>query len=63
VIIAMRERTRFPAALLHLLPALKLLVTTGMANASIDLAAARGRGVTVWAPAGRAGRLPSFPGA
>lgn len=47
VIAAMRERTPFPAELLEQLPALKLLVTTGMRNASIDLAAAREHGVTV----------------
>jgi len=47
VIAAMRERTPFPAGLLAQLPALKLLITTGMRNASIDLAAARQRGVTV----------------
>src|ERR1700748_310519 len=47
VIVAMRERTAFPASLLALLPTLKLLVTTGMGNAAIDLDAARERGVTV----------------
>jgi phosphoglycerate dehydrogenase-like enzyme len=43
----MRERTPFGADLLARLPRLRLLVTTGMANASIDLAAARTRGVVV----------------
>lgn len=47
VVVAMRERTPFPRALLERLPALRLLVTTGMANAAIDVAAARERGVTV----------------
>ena len=47
VIVAMRERTVFDAALLESLPQLKLLVTTGMANASIDTAAAARLGVTV----------------
>ncbi|MPZ96777.1 MAG: D-2-hydroxyacid dehydrogenase family protein [Propionibacteriales bacterium] len=47
VVMAMRERTPIPAALLDRLPALRLLVTTGMHNASIDVAAARARGVTV----------------
>lgn len=47
VIAAMRERTPFPADLLAQLPALKLLITTGMRNASIDLAAAQRHGVTV----------------
>jgi phosphoglycerate dehydrogenase-like enzyme len=43
----MRERTPFPAALFVRLPNLKLLVTTGMRNAAIDLEAARKHGVTV----------------
>ncbi len=47
VVVAMRERTPFPRALLSRLPNLKLLVTTGAKNASIDIAAARERGVTV----------------
>jgi phosphoglycerate dehydrogenase-like enzyme len=47
VIAAMRERTPFPAGLLAGLPALRLLITTGMRNASIDLAAAQQHGVTV----------------
>jgi phosphoglycerate dehydrogenase-like enzyme len=47
VIVAMRERTAFDADRLGRLPRLRLLVTTGMANASIDLAAAAARGITV----------------
>ena len=47
VIVAMRERTPFGAGLLSLLPELRLLVTTGMANVSIDLDAAREHGITV----------------
>ena len=43
----MRERTPFPRTLLERLPTLKLLVTTGMRNAAIDLAAAAARQVTV----------------
>lgn len=43
----MRERTPFPRALLERLPKLKLLVTTGHRNDSVDVAAARERGVTV----------------
>jgi len=41
IIIAMRERTPFPATLLKRLPNLKLLITTGMRNLSIDMNAAR----------------------
>lgn len=47
VVIAMRERTRFPREVLERLPALKLLVTTGMRNKSIDVEAATEFGVTV----------------
>jgi phosphoglycerate dehydrogenase-like enzyme len=47
VIVAMRERTPFPRTLLTRLPKLRLLVTTGMRNASIDLQAATDLGVTV----------------
>ena len=47
IVVAMRERTPFPAALLDRLPDLKLLVTTGMRNASIDLEAAARLGITV----------------
>jgi phosphoglycerate dehydrogenase-like enzyme len=47
VIVAMRERTAFPAPVLSRLPALRLLVTTGMRNAAIDLSAADGLGITV----------------
>ena len=44
-VVAMRERTPFPKALVERLPKLKLLVTTGMRNASIDVAAALADGV------------------
>src|SRR5688500_1942200 len=47
VVVAMRERTPFPRSLLSRLPNLKLLVTTGAKNASIDIAAAREHGITV----------------
>jgi phosphoglycerate dehydrogenase-like enzyme len=47
IVIAMRERTAFPREVLEKLPGLQLLVTTGMANASIDAAAAAELGVTV----------------
>ena len=40
MVVAMRERTAFPREVLEKLPGLQLLVTTGMANASIDVAAA-----------------------
>lgn len=47
ILVIMRERTPFPAALLERLPRLKLLVTSGMRNLAIDVASARSRGVTV----------------
>lgn len=47
VIVAMRERTAFPRRLLDELTSLRLLVTTGMNNASIDLDAARSLGIVV----------------
>jgi phosphoglycerate dehydrogenase-like enzyme len=47
VVVAMRERTPFPGRLLQRLPSLKLLVTTGGRNASIDLAAAHEHGIVV----------------
>lgn len=55
VIVAMRERTPFTAERIGLLPNLRLLVTTGMRNASIDLAAANRAGVTVCGTRGTAG--------
>src|SRR5256885_1552867 len=47
IVCAMRECTGFPRAVIEKLPDLKLLITTGMRNASIDVAAANERGVTV----------------
>jgi phosphoglycerate dehydrogenase-like enzyme len=46
-IIAMRERTPLPGALLERLPRLRLLITTGMANVAIDLVAATELGIQV----------------
>ena len=47
VIVAMRERTPFPATLFEQLPNLKLLATSGMVNRGIDLAAASAHNVIV----------------
>ena len=41
IILAMRERTPFPRTLFAALPKLKLLITSGMRNAAIDLEAAK----------------------
>jgi phosphoglycerate dehydrogenase-like enzyme len=46
-LVAMRERTPLPGALLQRLPRLQLLVTTGMRNSAVDLAAAARLGVVV----------------
>ena len=43
IVVAMRERTPFDRDLIEALPNLKLLITTGMANKSIDLAACKPR--------------------
>ena len=47
VLCVMRERTPLTRAILEQLPNLKLIASTGSRNASIDLAAADERGVTV----------------
>lgn len=47
VVVVMRERTPFPRSLFDKLPNLKLLVTSGMRNLSLDVAAAQDNGVTV----------------
>src|SRR5664279_2103739 len=45
IICAMRERTPFPRAMFAGLPKLKLLVTSGLRNAAIDMEAAKERQV------------------
>jgi phosphoglycerate dehydrogenase-like enzyme len=59
IICAMRERTPFPRALFDALPKLKLLITSGMRNAALDLEAAKDHQVvlcgTQW------GRDPTAP--
>src|SRR6201747_2868144 len=59
IICAMRERTPFPRALFAALPNLKLLITSGMRNAAIDMEAAKDHDVvlcgTQW------GRDPTAP--
>jgi D-3-phosphoglycerate dehydrogenase len=47
IVCLMRERTPFPRAVIEKLPDLKLLVTSGMRNAAIDVAAAKERGIIV----------------
>src|ERR1700712_2279547 len=59
IVCAMRERTPFPRALFATLPNLKLLITSGMRNAALDLEAAKDHQVvlcgTQW------GRDPTAP--
>jgi phosphoglycerate dehydrogenase-like enzyme len=47
LVVVMRERTPFGASLFSRLPNLKLLITTGMRNAAVDLSAAAEHGVVV----------------
>lgn len=47
IVCAMRERTKFAASLLDKLPNLKLIATTGMKNAGIDITYAASKGVVV----------------
>jgi phosphoglycerate dehydrogenase-like enzyme len=60
VVVAMRERTPFPASVFAALPELRLLVTTGMNNAAIDLAAAAAHGVTVSGTTGTGNAMPEL---
>jgi phosphoglycerate dehydrogenase-like enzyme len=47
IVCLMRERTQFPRAVFEALPDLKLVLTSGMRNAAIDLVAAKDRNVVV----------------
>jgi phosphoglycerate dehydrogenase-like enzyme len=47
IVCLMRERTPFPRQVIERLPRLRLLVTTGLRNAAIDVAAASERGIAV----------------
>ena len=47
ILVAMRERTLFPAVVLSRLQHLKLIVSTGRVNAAIDVKAARELGIVV----------------
>src|ERR1700726_244930 len=55
LVAAMRERTPFPKSVVDRLPKLKLLITTGMRNASFDMAALKDHGVTVCGTGGPGG--------
>ncbi len=60
VVVVMRERTPITAGLLARLPDLRLLVTTGMTNAAIDLDAAKQQGVTVCGTTGSGNPVPEL---
>jgi phosphoglycerate dehydrogenase-like enzyme len=47
VLVIMRERTRITRTIVNELPSLELLVTTGMVNQAVDIAALRDRGIVV----------------
>ena len=53
IISCMRERTPFPASLLEKLPNLRLLLTTGMRNAAIDIEVATSLGILVVGTTGK----------
>jgi phosphoglycerate dehydrogenase-like enzyme len=55
IIVAMRERMPFREEAFAALPKLKLLVTTGMRNGSIDMEAATARGIAVCGTRGSSG--------
>jgi phosphoglycerate dehydrogenase-like enzyme len=57
IVCAMRERTPFPRTLFEALPKLKLLITSGMRNAAIDIEAAKSRNVVICGTQG--GRDPT----
>jgi lactate dehydrogenase-like 2-hydroxyacid dehydrogenase len=62
IVSTMRERTAFPSEVLAELPNLKLLCTTGMRNASIDLKASAERGIVVAGTTGQTNTNPAPPG-
>src|ERR1700759_1973474 len=61
VLVLMRERTRFGRDVLSQLPDLKLVVTTGMRNASLDVDYLLERGVTVCGTQFAGGERPGVP--
>jgi phosphoglycerate dehydrogenase-like enzyme len=60
VVVCMRERTKVTAALLARLPDVRLIVTTGPFNASIDIAAANARGIPVSGTSGSTAATPEL---
>lgn len=62
IISTMRERTVFSRSVLAALPKLKLLMTTGMKNASIDVAACQELGITVTGTGGKPNAVAGYDG-
>lgn len=60
VICAMRERTGLGRSVIEGLPNLKLIATSGMRNAAIDMAAAADKGVMVCGTAGKSTPTPEL---
>ena len=60
IVCPMRERTKFPRALIERLPNLRLLATTGSWNAAIDLKAAEDHRVTVCGTGGAGHSTPEL---
>jgi len=60
VVVVMRERTPLQQSVIDRLPSLRLIVTTGMRNAAIDVGAARARGVTVCGTRGSSTSVPEL---
>jgi phosphoglycerate dehydrogenase-like enzyme len=58
VLVLMRERTRFGRDVLSQLPGVRLVITTGMRNASLDVDYLRERGVTVCGTEGTGAARP-----
>lgn len=58
-IVTMRERTPFPADLVHALPNLRLLLTQGTRNLALDLDACTAHGITVTGTTSRPPGVPS----
>jgi len=59
VVVLMRERTGFPAAIIEQLPNLKLIATVGAWNAAIDMDSARSKGILVCGTEGGGPHGPS----
>lgn len=58
IIVAMRERTGFPESVIARLPRLRLIASTGMRNAAIDVEACRRRNVEVLGSPGARVTIP-----